>query len=695
MTKSKSVGNTRLGIRESMKRFPWFEAALILAVMSVHLYAAASDAYNFPANWFTRDDAYYYFKVAQNIAEGHGSTFDGVNPTNGYHPLWMLVCIPVFALARFDLILPLRVLLVLQGALSAATSILLYRLIKSSLSRPVAVLAAAWWAFNPNIHYTFYEFGLETGLAAFMVVLLMYSLWKFEMDWRTNRLRRGRLAGLAILALLTLLSRLDLVFLALAAGTWIILRGMPARVLLLLDVLLAVVAALSGFIYRLGLPEYYLYTDAAVAMTALSVISKVPLYFFLGLYQAPARGAYLPALRQIVIAVSLSSLITAAGMLALAGQVGSFPRTALAADWLINVIGMAAIRALTMTFAAARDRKPASPLETLKNNWRQWLEEGAVFYGIVGGALGLYMLLNKLAFGAASPVSGLIKRWWGDFASRVYGGAARNPLSFWGFGFQNDFDTWRPFSYILHSWSREIAVWRHSYRPENFYPGVILMCVLAALLVFYLNRRMSLRGLMQLGLPVLLVGSLAQIISYNMTGYAGMKEWYWISQPILLLLSGSLLLALALKPLLKIRGAGIVLLAAAGLISLRQAWVFGYLINERMPHGTYASDLPFMDSARFLEENTPPGSMVGMTGGGNVGYYIQGRTIVNMDGLINSPAYFEAIQAGKAGEYLAAIGVDYIFANPEILKGPPYRGQYETGAVLARYGGKALMELLP
>jgi hypothetical protein len=88
-----------------VKKFPWFETILIIVVMSISLYAALSDPQNMSWQWFTRDDAYYYFKVAQNISEGHGSTFDGINRTNGYHPLWMLICIPIFALARFDLIL--------------------------------------------------------------------------------------------------------------------------------------------------------------------------------------------------------------------------------------------------------------------------------------------------------------------------------------------------------------------------------------------------------------------------------------------------------------------------------------------------------------------------------------------------------------------------------------------------------------
>ena len=41
----------------------------------------------------TFDDAFYYFGIARNVAHGHGSTFDGINPTNGYHPLWQAICV--------------------------------------------------------------------------------------------------------------------------------------------------------------------------------------------------------------------------------------------------------------------------------------------------------------------------------------------------------------------------------------------------------------------------------------------------------------------------------------------------------------------------------------------------------------------------------------------------------------------------
>jgi hypothetical protein len=98
----------------------------------------------------------------------------------------------------------------------------------------------------------------------------------------------------------------------------------------------------------------------------------------------------------------------------------------------------------------------------------------------------------------------------------------------------------------------------------------------------------------------------------------------------------------------------------------------------------------------FLEAHTPPGAVIGMTGGGNVGYFMRGRTIVNMDGLINSTEYFKDLQQGTGSEYLYESGMQYVFANPDILEANPYRGQYEGRLKgLASWGGKDLMKLLP
>ena len=46
------------------------------------------------------DDAFYYFKIAQNISAGQGSVFSPGEPTNGYHPLWMVVLVVVHFVTR-------------------------------------------------------------------------------------------------------------------------------------------------------------------------------------------------------------------------------------------------------------------------------------------------------------------------------------------------------------------------------------------------------------------------------------------------------------------------------------------------------------------------------------------------------------------------------------------------------------------
>ena len=43
------------------------------------------------------DDAFYYFQIAHNLAEGKFSTFDGgITRTNGYHPLWLFLITPFY-----------------------------------------------------------------------------------------------------------------------------------------------------------------------------------------------------------------------------------------------------------------------------------------------------------------------------------------------------------------------------------------------------------------------------------------------------------------------------------------------------------------------------------------------------------------------------------------------------------------------
>jgi len=697
--KSPWISDSSLELLTKLRRLPWFEIAIILALLSINGYAACSDAYNLPNNWFTRDDAYYYFKVAQNISEGHGSTFDGINPTNGYHPLWMLVSIPVFALARFDLILPLRILILLLAGMRAATSILLFRLLKDSLSHPIAILGALYWAFDLHIHWTVYQQGLETGVAALTLVLFLYLLHRFERDRKTAPPKLKQIATLATVATLVMFSRLDLVFLAGLFGLWIVFREWPLRYLLPLDIALLTLSGLGAFILRIGLPEYYLYTDAALITLGLSLALKIPLFYFLGLYKHPKEHSIFQLVRQSAIGIILSDLAVLTIILSLSklGIIeGSFPRSIPVIDAVFSFTMVVAGRLIISLFSQKRNIQTSTPLATFKDNWLSWLKEGAVYYGVLGGALGIYMLWSKFAFGTASPVSGQIKRWWGSFASRVYGGAARSPLSFFGIDAESDFNAWAPITNLVDSWNSQIEMITIPIDYDLRYVIMLSLLVFGLGLLLLINRQRSARITMELALIPLLAGAFLQIISYNISGYSAIKEWYWVSEMVTIVLIAAMLLDIVTQALRRIPIAYVSLYLMIAVWGISAAVQAARITVVQMPYEATPPDTPYMEAATFVESHTEPGSLVGMTGGGNVGYFIQERTIVNMDGLINSYPYFQANKARHGSDYLYNIGLDYVFANPDFLEIQPYTGQYTNRLeIIDMYGGKAIMRFLP
>jgi hypothetical protein len=688
-----------LSLIQKLKRLPWFQIAIVIALLGINGYAAFSDAYNLPNNWFTRDDAYYYFKVAQNISEGHGSTFDGINPTNGYHPLWMLVCIPIFALARFDLILPLRILIILLAGLRAATSVLLYHLLRNVIARPIAMLGALYWAFNMYIHWTAYQQGLETGLAAFCLVLFLYLLQRFERDRKTAPAKWTQITTLAIAATLVTFSRLDMVFLAGIFGFWIVFRDKPLHYLLPLDSLLLTISLTGAFIFRIGLPDYYLYANTAIIALAISFVLKIPAFYFLGLYDYPKTHSTFHLIRQSAIAIAISDIAMLAiliGLTSLGFVEGNFPRTVPIIDGIFSLALVIVSRWMISLFSQKPKVKMSSPLETLKVNWLLWLREGSVYYGILGGSLGLYMLWSKFTFGTASPVSGQIKRWWGSFGSRVYGGSARSPLSFFGIDSESDFNAWSPITNLVGKWNSNIQMVTIPINYDLRYFLMLSLLLLALGLLLFLNRKRSARILHNLAIIPLLAGSFLQIIQYNISGYSALKEWYWVSEMVFITLAGALLLDILTQRLRRIPSAYVSIYLIVLVWGASSGLRFARLTAAQMPYGVTPPNTPYMEVASFVEAHTEPGSLVGMTGGGNVGYFIRDRTIVNMDGLINSYSYFQANKAHQGSNYLYNMGMDYVFANPDFLEIQPYRGQY-TGRLemLDSFGGKAIMRFLP
>ena len=122
----------------------------------------------------THDDAFYYFQIARNLAEGKFSTFDGgITRTNGYHPLWLFVITPfywvfdketaLFAIKAFEIML-------VAGGVALVTA-------AARLARMPWVLMFA--ALPVLYHIPFLIAGMEAAAALFMLGLFILAACLF------------------------------------------------------------------------------------------------------------------------------------------------------------------------------------------------------------------------------------------------------------------------------------------------------------------------------------------------------------------------------------------------------------------------------------------------------------------------------------------------------------------------------------
>lgn len=697
-----------------LRRFHWFELALIIVVMSVHIYAAFSAPHNFSMRWFLRDDAYYYFKVAQNISEGRGSTFDGINPTNGYHPLWVLVCVPIFALARFDLILPLRVLLLVMAAFSVTTSILLFRLLKKPVGEPIAMLTASYWALNLTIHGIITQLGLETGLLALSVLLLLRQMQK--MDEKESLANRD-FAKLALIALLVLFSRLDSIYLVLIAGVWMVFWRSAIRYLIPLDLLLVFGTVVGAYLQRAGLKYYILgFTDSAVTMGAVTFVLQTAIFYLIGLYEHPKALPVRQILTRTLTGVTLVTVL-AAGIMFLLRALGlaEMPRAVPLLYWLLmTLLTLAArygLRVLSLrqepAVSTAEEHGTNSSaffsaaLEQLKNRGMaltNWLPAGFAYYGILAAGLLTYMGINRGLFGTFMPVSGQIKRWWGSLPGNAYGGGEKTVLDIYTLDPLRS-QSWGLLTQPLYAWAEKIS--GNGETAAAWYWAAFISLLAAWLFVLLKNRSKSLPRLFQTGFLPIFMSAWLHGFLYAAMGYAASHEWYWTTQMISLVLAGALGLRGLLDMLPKGRIVNFTAWASAGALSLLLAYTFSITLIQRMPYVSRYEGQPYLDMLTILEGYSEEGAIIGMTGGGSVGYFIHNRTIVNMDGLINSYPYFQALKTGQASRYLEEIGLDYVFANPYIIThSAPYDQQFKPEQFVPvsgapKYGQKELLKFSP
>lgn len=671
-----------------MRRFKFFADGLrfewVLVALVVLLHAQIPFSHpDVLLNWYSTDDAFYYFKVAQNISEGRGITFDGINLTNGFHPLWMLICVPVFALARFDLILPLRVLVVVLVAFNLGTGLLIFRWVKKWVDPWLAGLAAIFWMLLPRIHSITTQKGIEAGINAFFVVLLLVRVVEFSEHGESKPHWRD-LLKLGLLASLALFSRLDNIFVVICAGIWLVFRRNNLGHYLLAFLVAGVISVLSSFFLRVGFGANYLpFLPAAYWMLAVGVIGKLIAFYTAGLFQPPRRYTLAQEGWRLAAAVGISSAAVGLAMSALSwlGLVTMFARSVLLYDAAITLGLAIAIRLV----ARLLDRSVAehiSPWGMIRAQFAGWLRVGLGYFLPVGLLLGGYLMFNELVFDTPMPVSGQVKHWWGTIPDTVYGKPVDSIPSLLGWGSDAWWLVFAPANGLTGAFTAEDQV------APTWLSALATLGLAAGMAILIASRRERFfRHLSQSAWWALFVGSMIQILYYGGTLYANTRVWYWVNPT----LAGLVWWVFLLDNLLERINRQVVwrVLARGGLALAGLALGLSFYLRVSLSYyGTPAAGEGsiYRPEAEQVMALTEPGSRIGMTGGGAVAYFVRDRTVVNLDGLINSYAYFKSLESNTAREFTDQLGLDYVYGNEYIVtsSNPYYNSLKDRLVLLAR-----------
>ncbi|RKZ31473.1 hypothetical protein DRQ36_01955 [bacterium] len=166
--------------------------------------------------WRFTEDSFISLRIAQNIGAGYGETFDTVNPTNGYQPLWVWFLAPFSRLFDSPGFFAKFVLVICILFFHIALVLLLYAL--SRIAKTPAVFAAIGIvpALLPRFELCVIN-GLETSLFFFLFILtVVFVAWIFREPEKRVKVGFGIIMGFFLA--LTFFARLDSFFLSFVIG---------------------------------------------------------------------------------------------------------------------------------------------------------------------------------------------------------------------------------------------------------------------------------------------------------------------------------------------------------------------------------------------------------------------------------------------------------------------------------------------
>lgn len=178
-------------------------AVILIAAFGIRLAIAWA-----PFEWLIRtvlgDDPFYYFTIARNFVSEHGFSFDTVEPTNGFHPLWMFLILPIFKFVH-DPIVAIHSVLTLAALLDTLSLLLIFKLLEKCHVRiEITVVIAAVYSVLPLLLSTSGALnGLETSLNITLLLaflILYHQIFEQPAVPRSLALRFGLYSGLLFLA---------------------------------------------------------------------------------------------------------------------------------------------------------------------------------------------------------------------------------------------------------------------------------------------------------------------------------------------------------------------------------------------------------------------------------------------------------------------------------------------------------------
>jgi hypothetical protein len=201
-------------------------SAILVAGLIIHLLFIFTEIEHFIT--YQKDDAYFYYTIARNVAQDNGITIANGIETNGLHPLYLFVLIPIYIVFYpFGINVPIYIISIIFAFIHVLTGVFLFAIAKHISNKTGGLLSVTLWMLNPYIT-SIYLNGMETPIQIFVLsILTFYLINKRE----KNSLSSKNILVIGVLLGLLFLSRMDMAFVAIGLAISLLLRG-PSKSLL-------------------------------------------------------------------------------------------------------------------------------------------------------------------------------------------------------------------------------------------------------------------------------------------------------------------------------------------------------------------------------------------------------------------------------------------------------------------------------